>query len=562
MVEVREHSLSDEICCSQELSVNQKVWYLLCMLGINVTLEEVIEMGTKAAKVLLTRGEQAIFADPQFNKREVADIQGNRETQVYQKNIIKEWIEKMFEQGYVIHVRVIDKTQSGSDHPVIYFLEESDVQERFIVDDSGNCTGFIDDMGNEVMLEEGVHVDLFYQPQSLSHKMVGLDAIGERKEDNAEPENVRLGGGVRLELEEVRKSKSNEEEIELILQADFVFQDAGPRATAKNCERYVHEPHYSMKVVCKLVDGVLQLQFSNRNIQELLEQDVLKVRLYVEYVLQQLFSQDGEAIHRFFKAVMTVDPAGKRHSLEAVFGLYPDSDEEDVTWLGRVTSFDGIDTMAGWLQRNGCEHPEHRLKREQRLLVQLYLYLYLIRLGFIEEFSYIQTQKFQNEEDIVTVFESALLRGCIVIKTWIQNNFEDLSTHINGDIDKHQRSVLGDRVGFTQERTEAVLLARLCKSLGVFDDVEWVISSATEDLEIVKYGIKQKEVEDKQGKKHIFLLINIQGFELVYWITEGEIRVLPNMHHYERSPHIRKELAFLFGKQIVRAHFGYMREGD
>ena len=288
----------------------------------------------------------------------------------------------------------------------------------------------------------------------------------------------------------------------------------GPRCTSLSNEYDSQVPRYTAEIKLAFMNGKFVLmQPNNMTLMDVLE--TRDIGLMTQHLVGEMIKRDHDPLTGLFSGLMSVKPSLGIHSIEGIFSVVEGSDELLQLTGPIVIDFDGIDTLEIWSQNANFENPT---PSERLLSAQL------ANMGFLKTLP-------------------IPLHDFILFQRQIKESWQEISqssiltTQIREAIRKHINA--GDRV-FTRELTGPVQLARLLKSL---EPIEW------------QTGDRKGIFFYKSGNS-TFIKVDIEGFGMVFWIKKDRLIDTSDVKA------LRKELSFTLEKQIVNAHFSYLREGD
>ncbi|HYH75795.1 MAG TPA: hypothetical protein VD735_07615 [Candidatus Saccharimonadales bacterium] len=222
--------------------------------------------------------------------------------------------------------------------PVVYVMDEKDIKERLTFEDGKLVEVEAD--GMRFAPEEGSRATGYTRRKSQKIAINGFENYDETLE-------VGLGGGFRLQIDGVEYERGIPQ---LTMSAYFSFNDYGSRVLAKETEEHAKVPMANKAFRVPIVDGKLVLPVKDMTVG-----DVATASDAMDVVLSKLFEQDGEAIDKLTRDLMTVRSIPEVHQFEGIYGVNPEAGVS-----AEVIDFDGIDTFD--VRSNGDEQtPIERL---------------------------------------------------------------------------------------------------------------------------------------------------------------------------------------------------------
>ncbi len=295
------------------------------------------------------------------------------------------------------------------------------------------------------------------------------------------------------------------------------------------------------------------------------------------YILRNLIKNDNQAIIKWLRTVLLIDPNEKIHSIEGVFSIKRDNG--GFLLLGpKLTSWDGLETSSEWSDElkklNGAidiigfsiiKHISQKM-----MLRPLAMSKFITQIFPNEE--KLQSKK-THPGDIVKVLNENQIflenqnDTIVVINSMLEK--ADLNKEIIDSIIEH--IVPSYMSTFTIERTGPKMMGELFKSLSHGDPAtiqskhNW--KSIFQLHRLINYhGVGNEnnhtidcEVWQQNIGKNKLIYISINGFTLGYWLENGKLK---NINDIKEIKSESKKLSELLKTPIVDAVFGNLHEGD
>lgn len=208
--------------------------------------------------------------------------------------------------------------------PVVYVMDKDELPAKLTFGEQGDIQQVQTTSGTYMPSREA-GLKVFARKKSVSSRIQGFD-------NYTEPMDVRLGGGFRLQIDDVGYEGGNPF---ITMSAHFSFNDYGSRVLAKENEHDTQVPMASKSFRIPIVDGQLSLPIKDIERNELTTTDEA-----MDLILSELFATDGQAINKLTKHMLTVRPAMQVHQFEGIYGV---TDEHGIS--AEVIDFDGLDTF-------------------------------------------------------------------------------------------------------------------------------------------------------------------------------------------------------------------------
>lgn len=318
-------------------------------------------------------------------------------------------------------------------------------------------------------------------------------------ENYEEPLDVSLGGGFRLQIDELTHQGPDPF---LTMSAYFSFNDYGSRVLAKETEDDTQVPMASKSFRVPIVDGELQLP-----VKDIAQEDVATTSDAMDLVLSELFTNDGKAISALARDLLSVRPAMQIHQFEGIYGV---TEENGIS--AEVIDFDGLDTFD--LGDGSTEHsPLERLVGGQ-----------LLQDGYVKE----------------------LDRGARVSYYQQQDQLRNSATQLgeNEEISESVKALAQRRPGedMTAYASRLHSYGRLARSIG-YCGLEWAPTSAPNTMRADINGWTVTKVD-------------VGGFESAFAERNGEIV------HVRNAKEIYDLTKQMLGSRMLRLYVSLSREGD
>lgn len=206
--------------------------------------------------------------------------------------------------------------------PVVYVMGKDELAAKLAFGQQGNIQRVETTNGTYIPTKEA-GLKIFARKKSVTSTTQGF-------ENYTEPLNVGMGGGFRLQIDEMGFEDRGPF---LTMSAHFSFNDYGSRVLAKENEEDARVPIASKSFRVPIVDGKLDLPLKDLEYGGLTSTDEV-----IDLVLSELFATDGEAINNLTRQMLTVRPAMQIHQFEGIYGV---TDEYGIS--AEVIDFDGLD---------------------------------------------------------------------------------------------------------------------------------------------------------------------------------------------------------------------------
>jgi hypothetical protein len=387
--------------------------------------------------------------------------------------------------------------------PVVYLRDFIDLKEK-IHQRSGGVIIAIAQCGEELQLLEEARVVVYSRPRSNIGVMTGFD-------NYTEPQVVRLGGGFRLEIDDIKVVDNT---LTITCTGVFSFNDMGsrvlalekendkkvPRTSQKFYFRFENEKLWPMKSHFPTVDQIVRSGDTN---------------LLTMAIVANLAEKDGEAIRSLFQDLLVVKPAVGLHQLEGIYGCVGDSIRVE------IIDFDGIDSLDSSTITDPSQMQKSTndmIKPQERLIgyqLQKTGFTKAETISFSEFVRYRQKVKYLLRQ---LVSDKDL---CDVVKTSIESHF----------IDSEQI--------FIRDLTGPIKLARMLRLAGIMQEEN------TEST-IQRYDFQNYHI----------ILIGVMGFEMGYLIENGNVLDTSDVEL------ILLKLSKITGRELPFVITSYIREGD
>jgi hypothetical protein len=208
--------------------------------------------------------------------------------------------------------------------PVVYVMSREELPAKLTFGGQGDLQQAQTTSGKYTPSHEA-GLKVFARKKSVTTVLKGFD-------NYSEPMDVRLGGGFRLQIDDVGYEGGRPF---LTMSAHFSFNDFGSRVLAKENEHDAQVPMASKSFQVPIVDGKLDLPIKDIGQGELTTADQA-----MDLVLSELFTTDGQAISELTRHMLTVRSAMQVHQLEGIYGV-----TEDYGISAEVIDFDGLDSF-------------------------------------------------------------------------------------------------------------------------------------------------------------------------------------------------------------------------
>lgn len=251
----------------------------------------------------------------------------------------------------------------------------------------------------------------------------------------------------------------------------------------------------------------------------------IDARKLAHYVVDKLVENDSEPLATLFLSLLEVSPLPGQHSIEGIFSFTKD-DGGLVLRGPEVYDFDGLDTTSVWVKNKGLMVPEgeRRIELKKKFMKA--------QLTCIES---------RDTRKMRTLFQTGLRAD---LRSVVES--EDMILEIVRSVKNHFRDFefgsLGNKkaLGFTHKLTGPVALGRFLKYL---TSIEWQPS-------------ENRYTSVYENKENKFIKVSVRGFDLAFWLKDETLIDTSNIRR------MGTRLSKALGRQIVTAHFSYLREGD
>ncbi len=369
--------------------------------------------------------------------------------------------------------------------PVLYLHDLSDM---------ANDDCFIAQSGEIINISKENMVTIFSRPRSDEILVTGL-------KNEYEQSLLRLGGGLRLQLDKIDVSEEGSIKMEML--GEFAFNDYGSRAVARISPTDRSIPRLSHRYKFLLENGIFKVFDFVLPIQEsIVTGDIV---LITNSIISHLFKRDGGSITRLIRKLMTIRPNFMIHSLEIMYGVV------NGQVFIEIIDFDGIDGVPDYPDNGGFQPlaPNETLIRS-----------HLSRSGFLE------TDVLALKDYIA--FSSQIEKAVMAIED------SDLPGFVIQNIREHILSP----GNFTTETTSQAKLGGILRASGIR-------GVPKDDIYEVLYG----------NDGHVLVMINLCGYDLAYWLDQhGELKI--------RDRRDIPVLNSIFNLNITSASYGYVYEDD
>lgn len=485
---------------------------LYLLLGLERYWDESLTAKKLKASLMWIKDLVGFEGTPDFNRNNPFEVKGRN------RKKLTELINRLANEGKVLHIRILTGDK-GSGNPMCYILRPEHIQ-HIIYNRKGIISGFIDTDGKRIKLKNGMHLDIFEQDPSDEFEMAGFPELIDGKTINA-----KLGGGLRIEIDDMAISfytdvnGNTRKAIEITAAVNSVFEDMGPRGTAKEDKFSKELPKLDIKIKILLINGKLEV----KNCVGLSESEILNnialaiknkdINLYLNFLIGYLFHKEGTALATLFIAVLKIQPILRRHSVECVFSTRYCKDTGIISILHKFTSLDGIDTI--WSSDKDLSADEIKwLKQVQECKELLF--------------------QVNHQAELTCNFNAP-------IKPKLDQVLELLPTDIHEDVKEYYRD-------FNTMKPERKGTARILGRVFEQINIKW---TETEDPNLFTYV-----TEDMDGNIHILYKINIGGFDLVYWFENNELKEFENGPTYYLKNH-SASISEIFNCDFRPAHVNY-----
>lgn len=405
--------------------------------------------------------------------------------------------EQVLQKEQNLGIQIIDdRGKKGSGYPVVYLQKQEDMS-RLIIEE-GRLTGLLAIDGQQVAFGDAPkEVHVYVTQRSISAMMRGFT--------NYDQAEVRLGGGFRLQLDDIDLTQ---EEPRFIFYGVFAFNDVGARTTSLSNDYDYSIPYRIKPIILTFRKGEFVFE-PNHPVLDLPQAvSSQEIDQFIDCLVGSLVKTE-KGLSTLFSALLSVVPEYRTHSVAGVFSVLQQKDGQPALHQTAI-DFDGVDTLTQFKNED---------KRRITITDKLAL-AQLRKIGFISAIPGYEMAQF---------LKNIALRTSIILKSAM------ITPQIRSSIESHVENY------FSPELTEPKSFARLLDVL----QIPWIQG----DVEGVSFYSK--------GENR-FIMIDIEGLKMCYWLRNGKLENVSRLR--QKAGKLSRVLGLKSG--IVPAHFRYQREGE
>lgn len=287
---------------------------LLNELSLKVDFESI---GTKFSKNTLLKELGFSTAEGDLNKRHLFVISSFMDTKV-----VNTFIQNEIDKNRVVSTTFVDdKGIQEGNYPIMWINNQNDLDEHLIYNKKSFNSWKTED-NLFIKPKKGLNISVFSRKKSVIKNVNNIDNYQGYK-------NVGLGGGIRLQLDEMNNN-------EMVFLSVIMFDNAPPRFANLEGQKANSIPR---------TENTNTLNFTeNTKLQEPIRKalESCDLKIISDFIVNQLFNNDKQALTKLFSSLMKISPRNNNYSVEGVFAILHEDNKYHI--LGpEIYNFDGLE---------------------------------------------------------------------------------------------------------------------------------------------------------------------------------------------------------------------------